>query len=101
MPTPFSCQYGSYGKGNARQIGGFYVNPTNNVGHTGTIPLEYRVNGGQWIRRNITMNATSGNYIDFGNGVSSFDFRFPRPDRSPLRDGIGTISFKFNYDLDR
>lgn len=104
--VPFNCQFGSYTRvSGARQIGGFYVNPTNNptnnVGQTGKIPLEYRINGGGWQRTEITMNATSGNYIDFGNGVRSFDFRFIRPDRGPLNGGNGTIYFKMNYDLDR
>ena len=102
MQTSFNCQFGTYRTvSGARQIGGFYVNPTNNVGHTHPIPLEYRVNGGQWTRVSLRMNATSGNYIDFGNGVQSFDYRFPRPDNSPLRVGGGTIFFRFNYDLDR
>lgn len=86
--------------GGARQIGGFYVNPTNNVNYTGKIPLEYRVNGGQWLRTEITMNATSGNYIDFGNGVKNFNFRFPRPSGA-VGDKKAIIYFKFNYDLDR
>lgn len=99
--TNFRCQFGSYYKDSkVRQIGGFYVNPTNNVGVNGTIPFEYRINGGSWISRPITMNSTSGNYIDFGDGVSSFDFRFSRPSGA-LGDGGATIFFKMNYDLDQ
>ena len=48
----------------------------------------------------ITLNQTSGNYIDFGNGVQNFDFRFLRPADDSLGGG-STIKFNFNYDLDR
>jgi len=99
--TSFNCQFGSYRVVNrARQIGGFYVNPTHQFRGNGTIPMQYRINGGGWINRNLTLNATSGNYIDFGNGVSSFDFRILRPASDSLGGG-STTSFKFNYDLDR
>lgn len=102
MQTSFRCQFGPYRRvQGARQIGGFYINPTNRVGQTGRIPLEYRVNGGNWVPAFITMNATRGNYIDFGNGVHSFEYRFPRPQNGPLRAGGGTIYFRMNYDLDR
>lgn len=102
LTRSFTCKFGSYKRvSGARQIGGFYVNPTNNVGQTGKIPLEYRINRGGWQRTEITMNATSGNYIDFGNGVRRFDFRFIRPDRGPLSSREGTIYFTMNYDLDR
>lgn len=103
MQTSFHCNFGPYRTiPGARQIGGFYVNPRNDVDHSTPIPLEYRLNGtGQWTRVFIQMNATSGNYIDFGDGVQSFEYRFPRPDQGPLRGGGGTIHFTFNYDLDR
>ena len=99
------CQYprngGSYERvQGARQIGGFYVNPTVD-GYSGKIPLEYRINGGGWRRTEITLSARSGNYIDFGNGVNNFNFRFPRSDNSPLNAGGYRINFTFNYDLDR
>ena len=91
---------GAYERVNgARQIGGFYVNPTVD-GYSGKIPLEYRVNGGGWTRTEITLNVTSGNYIDFGDGVNNFNFRFPRPDKGPLYGGGYAMTFRFNYDLD-
>lgn len=99
--TNFDCQFGTYKvvKG-ARQIGGFYINPRHQFGGKGTIPMQYRVNGGNWINRNLVLNDTSRNYIDFGNGVKSFDFRILRPSSEDLGGG-STTYFKFNYDLDR
>ncbi len=99
--TNFTYQFGTYRVVNgARQIGGFYINPRHQFGGGGTIPIQYRVNGGGWINRNLVLNDTSRNYIDFGNGVKSFDFRFLRPSAESLGGG-STTSFKFNYDLDR
>jgi hypothetical protein len=99
--TSFTCQFGSYGKGReARQIGGFYINPTHQFGGSGSIPIQYRINGGGWRDAQVTLNQTSGNYIDFGDGVDNFDFRFVRPTQDSLGGG-STIKFKFNYDLDR
>jgi len=99
--TSYRCRFGRYRRvSGARQIGGFYLNPTNNLGYTGPVVLEYRTNGGDWQQRTLTMNATSGNYINFGYGVTSFDYRFPRPQSSLLGDGGGTIYFRMNYDLD-
>jgi hypothetical protein len=99
--TSFDCQFGSYRVvSGARQIGGFYVNPRHQSGKNGSIPIEYRTNGGQWISRQLTLNSTSANYIDFGNGVKSFDFRFKRPESEELGGGTTTY-FRMNYDLDR
>jgi hypothetical protein len=99
--TTFTCQFGAYGKGReGRQIGGFYINPRHQFGGSGTIPIQYRINGGGWINARVTLNATSGNYINFGNGVDNFDFRLVRPVQDSLGGG-STMYFKFNYDLDR
>lgn len=99
--TNFSCQFGTYRVVNgARQIGGFYVNPRHQSGSSGNIPIQYRINGGSWINRTLTLNSTSANYIDFGNNVNSFDFRFLRPSDGRLGNA-STTYFKFNYDLDR
>jgi hypothetical protein len=99
--TSFNCQFGSYRVvSGARQIGGFYVNPRHQSGKNGSIPIEYRINGGRWISRQLTLNSTSANYIDFGNGVKSFDFRFKRPESEELGGGTTTY-FRMNYDLDR
>ncbi|HLO85669.1 MAG TPA: hypothetical protein VK203_11785 [Nostocaceae cyanobacterium] len=99
--TNFTCQFGTYRVVNgARQIGGFYVNPRHQSGSNGDIPIQYRINGGSWINRTLKLNSTSANYIDFGNGVTSFDFRFLRPSSENLGGG-STTYFKFNYDLDR
>jgi len=46
------------------------------------------------------MGQTGGNYIDFGNGVSSFEFLFPYSVRTPLGTGESQINFTMNYDLD-
>jgi hypothetical protein len=101
----FSCKFptsGTYRVVNgARQIGGFYVNPRHQFGSSGDMPIEYRINqGGNWIPRTLKLNLTSANYIDFGNGVNSFEFRFLRPSSESLGGGTTTY-FKFNYDLDR
>jgi hypothetical protein len=98
----FTCQYGPYRTVNgARQIGGFYINPRHEFGTPGRIPIQYRINGGPWIDAQLTLNVTTGgNYINFGNGVQSFDFRFLRPTQDSLGGG-STIQFKFNYELDR
>jgi hypothetical protein len=99
--TSFNCQFGLYRLvTGAKQIGGFYVNPKHQSGKNGTIPIQYRINGGQWISKRLTLNSTSANYIDFGNGVRSFDFRFQRPESDELGGG-STINFKMNFDLDR
>jgi hypothetical protein len=100
--TNFNCQFGSYKTVNgARQIGGFYINPRHQFGTSGRIPIQYRINGGGWIDAQLTLNVTTGgNYINFGNGVQSFDFRFLRPAQDSLGGG-STIYFKFNYELDR
>lgn len=99
--TNFDCKFGPYKTVNgARQIGGFYINPRHQSGAAGKIPIQYRVNGGAWIDRQLTLNETTGNYIDFGKGVQNFDFRFLRPAQDSLGGG-STINFKFNYDLDR
>jgi hypothetical protein len=103
--TTFTCQFGSYfyqtkEVSNARQIGGFYINPKHQFGGNGVIPIQYRVNGGNWMNAQVTLNQTNGNYIDFGDGVKSFDFRILRPADDSLGGG-STIYFKFNYDLDR
>jgi len=99
--TNFNCQFGTYRPVNgARQIGGFYINPRHQFGTPGTIPIQFRVNGGGWNTRYLTLNATSGNYIDFGEGVRSFDYRFLRPQSEALGGGT-SINFRFNYDLDR
>lgn len=99
--TSFNCKFGPYRLvTNAKQIGGFYVNPRHQSGKNGTIPIEYRINGGQWISRRLTLNSTSANYIDFGNGVKSFEFQIKRPESEELGGG-SKIDFKMNYDLDR
>jgi hypothetical protein len=99
--TNFDCKFGSYVtvKG-ARQIAGFYIIPKHQSGAPGRIPIQYRINGGAWIDQQLTLNQIDGNYIDFGNGVQRFDFRFLRPAQDSLGGG-STINFKFNYDLDR
>lgn len=99
--TSFNCQFGPYRteKG-AKQIGGFYVNPRHQFGKNGTIPIEYRVNGGGWRSRQLVLNSTNANYIDFGNGVQNFEFRFLRPASDELGGG-STTYFRMNYDLDR
>jgi len=102
--TTFNCQYGPYRlptRSGARQISGFYVNPRNQSGRGGTIPIEYRINGGgNWVRRSVVLNSTTANYINFGNGVLSFEFKFLRPNSEEGWDGT-TTNFTFNYDLDR
>ena len=99
--TNFDCQYGSFPTvNNARQIGGFYINAKHQFGGGGVIPIQYRVNGGNWMNAQVTLNQNNGNYIDFGDGVQSFDFRLLRPADDSLGGG-STIFFKFNYDLDR
>lgn len=98
--TTFNCYFGPYTlKPGERQIGGFYVNPRHQSGKNGTIPIQYRINGGQWISRRLTLNSTSANYIDFGNGVRSFDFQFQRPESEELGGG-SKIDFTMNYELD-
>ncbi len=97
----FNCKFGPYRLVTCdKKICGFYVNPRHQSCKNGTIPIEYRINGGQWISRRLTLNSTSANYIDFGNGVRSFEFRFKRPESEELGGG-STTSFKMNYDLDR
>ncbi|HBE17467.1 MAG TPA: hypothetical protein DDW51_07595 [Cyanobacteria bacterium UBA11367] len=99
--TSFNCRYGPYRVVNgASQIGGFYVNPRERYGNNGTIPIEYRINGGGWVRRDLVLNSTSENYIDFGNGVRYFEFRFLRPESVDQRND-NSITYTFNYDLDR
>jgi len=99
--TSFNCQFGPYRtEKDAKQIGGFYVNPRHQFGKGGTIPFEYKVNGGGWQSRRLVLNSTSANYIDFGNGVQNFEFRFRRPESDELGGG-STINFRMNYDLDR
>ncbi|WP_293153427.1 MULTISPECIES: hypothetical protein [unclassified Microcoleus] len=94
----FECKFGPYNSD--KQIGGFYVNPEQTAGYTGPMPFRYRVNGGNWQETVLIMGRTGSNYIDFGNGVSSFEFLFPRSVRTPLGTGESTINFTMNYDLD-
>jgi hypothetical protein len=97
----FDCIFGPYGiVDGARQIGGFYVNPRHESGADGTVRIAYQVNGGEWVRRDLVLNSTSDNYVDFGDGVSSFKFKFLRPSSMDLEGGT-TTNFTFNYDLDR
>lgn len=97
------CEFGAYRKpSGARQIGGFYVNPTADTSYTGYVLLQYRTNNGDWQDRRLELNATSGNYIDFGDGVNSFSYRFPHREQPSAIGGGGiTVSFRMNYDLDR
>ena len=97
----FECKFGPYNTvAGAKQIGGFYVNAEQTASYTGPMPLRYRVNGGDWREAVLMMGRTGGNYIDFGNGVSSFEFLFPYSVRTPLGTGESQINFTMNYDLD-
>lgn len=97
----WDCRFGPYTpvKG-ARSIGGFYINPIHESRKSGDMPIEYRINGGEWIRRDLKLNSTNKNYIDFGKGVKSFEYRFLFPYQMEFGGG-STTTFKFNYDLDR
>ena len=97
----FECKFGPYNTvSGAKQIGGFYVNADQTAGYTGPMPILYRVNGGNWQETVLIMGRSGSNYIDFGNGVSSFEFLFPRSVRTPLGTGESQINFTMNYDLD-
>ncbi len=97
----FECKFGPFNTvSGAKQIGGFYVNAEQTAGYTGPMPFRYRVNGGNWQETVLIMGRSGSNYIDFGNGVSSFEFLFPRSVRTPLGTGESTIKFTMNYDLD-
>ena len=89
----------------AREISGFYVNPWHQIGDrrtgaSGTIPMQYRMNGGAWINRNLNLNSTNSNYISLPSGVRSLEFQILRPTRDELGAG-STIVFTTNYDLRR
>ncbi len=98
----FECKFGPYTPPqdqSNKQIVGFYVNPEQTAGYTGPMPFRYRVNGGNWQETVLIMGRTGSNYIGLGNGVSSFEFLFPRSVRTPLGTGESTIKFTMNYDL--
>ena len=97
----FECKFGPYNTvSGAKQIGGFYVNAEQTAGYSGPMPFRYRVNGGNWQETVLIMGRSGSNYIDFSNGVSSFEFLFPRSVRTPLGTGESQINFTMNYDLD-
>lgn len=104
---PRGCAWGPYTlstqnvRDGFRSIGGFYVNPTHSSRQDGLLPMEYSINGGRWISRDLVYNSGSANYIDFGSGVTSFRFRFTQQPRN-WRMGFNTrTTVRFNYDLDR
>ncbi|MBD1923410.1 hypothetical protein H6F77_20385 [Microcoleus sp. FACHB-831] len=96
------CGFGQYAerdKGNARQIGGFYIDPLNNFRSTDSIMFFYLVQycgRNDWSDLHFHQLSTRGNnWIDFGENVCKFKYGIGRRQGEKF-----TLKFEMNYSLD-